>query len=373
MGGGSNGAGGARRERVRRRTSRWSLVARISVLAVLALAASPIAASADPSTSALVVQRDVEAMDCPDEAALHRGIVERLGSDPFVQLTSDGWLVDVWFLRPEPGRRSARILLYDGRRELVGTRYLDSREARCEELASTVTMTLAMVLEAQAPATAPSASGEPRGEDASAGATEVAGAASPPTLEAEPNPVVHAEPEHRTELRPFASVVASLGAGFAPKSVLLVGLGGGLGLGDHVVVGVEGRITSPSSASNATSEARLFLGGGAVAACFRSGRFGVCASCMMGALVAQGSSGLATERSRSFVVYPGLVGTFEQPLRRGLALQVRFELDVAARGVDVRVVGQPLWSSPVVAGAIGLGLVYGKGMRSPTNVSPTMR
>ena len=43
------------------------------------------------------------------------------------------------------------------------------------------------------------------------------------------------------------------------------------------------------------------------------------------------------------------------------------------RGVDVRVVGQPLWSSPAIAGAIGVGLVYGKGMRVSTNASPTIR
>ena len=348
--------------------------ARLAVLAVLAFASMPLPASATPSTSALVVQRDPEAMDCPDEGALRSGIVDRLGSDPFVQLSSDGWLVDVWFLRPEPGRRSARILLYDARRELLGTRYIESREAHCDQLASTVTMTLAMVLEAQAPVGEPEPAAAGRGSTEDAGPPPVVAATSDNThaVESEGSVPV-AAPADRIEARPFASLTASLGAGFAPKSVLLASLGGGVGLGDHVVLAAEGRITSPSTVANSTSEARLFLGGGAVAACFRSGRFGVCASCMVAALVAQGSSGLATERSRSFVVYPGLVGTFEQPLRRDLALQVRLELDVAARGVDVRVVGQPLWSSPAIAGAIGVGLVYGKGMRVSTNASPTIR
>lgn len=363
-----------RPDRLGRNSPCWRHLAARVALTTLAFASTPLPASAAPSTSALVVQRDPEAMDCPDEAALRSGIVDRLGSDPFVQLSSDGWLVDVWFLRPEPGRRSARILLYDARRELLGTRYIDSREAHCDQLASTVTMTLAMVLEAQAPV------GEPEPAAAGGGSTEAAG---PPPVVAATSDDTHAVESERSiaraaradpfEVRPFASVVASLGAGFAPKSVLLASLGGGVDLGDHVALAAEGRITSPSTASDAMSEARLFLGGGSVAACFRSGRFGLCASCMLGALVAQGRSGLATERSRSFVVYPGLVGTFQQPLGRDLALQVRLELDVAARGVDVRVVGQPLWSSPAIAGAIGVGLVYGKGMRVSTNASPTIR
>lgn len=336
----------------------------VSVLLLGLCASRP--ATAQPVSSELVVQRDPEAADCPDEAALHESITARLGEDPFVAPSLDGWLVDVWFLRPEPGRRSARILLYDAQRQLVGTRFIDSREPRCVELASAVTMSLAMVLEMQllgardaapseTPQTpAPSSSSTVESEVA-VDSTVMIPSDEPPTVAMNAAPV---RARGGIEVAPFGHAMASLGAGFTPHPALLVGIGGGLQLGAHATVELEGRVTPPDVVSNASGQARVVFGGGAVSACARGGRFAACATCTLAATIATGTSGLATERARTFTVHPGLAGVYEQPLSPRVGLRVRLELLVAAQGVELEVVGRPLWSSPKLAGSLGIGLVY---------------
>ncbi|MFO0696950.1 MAG: hypothetical protein U0230_25480 [Polyangiales bacterium] len=324
----------------------------VAMLFALPFLGSPAPASAEVPHSAIVVERDPEVRDCPDETALRSSIVERLGRDPFAVPSLDGWLVDVWFLRPDEHRRSARVLLYDAQRNVVGTRFLDSAAPDCGELADTVVLTLAMVLEAQLEA-AETAAPEPAIEAETPAAEETASDRSPPDA-----------PEPReARASPFVAVSGALALGFVPRPALLAGLEAGVRVGTHAVISAEGRVTSPASASNASGEARVFLGGGALFACYRAGKLGACATCTVAATVAQGTGGLATERSRGLAIYPGIAGTFEHPLGASLALVVRVELEVAARRVELEVVGDPLWRSPPVVGALGIGLAYGKRMR----------
>lgn len=362
------------------------------LLALVAVLLATSAAEARPRAAKLHVHRDESAHTCPDEDAIRRQVIAKVGEDPFrepatLRLSTalrhvDGkWRAEIELLGPSGERKH---------------RTLTSTDPRCDALAASVVLALAIAIDPLSlarPSTVPKARWvpapperpSPTAEAAPQGATgpepspaedepSKAGSTAPvvrlepgaePLLEpAEPPPPpslapspVEAEPIPPIPIRPAVGLGPVLGIALGPAPDL--GLSGHLRLrrGD-LSISAELRAHLPSTAELPWGRARSTLLLGLLSPCAHRGALSACA------LVAAGRLDTAAEQIThpSRVTLPlmavGARATGELVL--GHRLSLLGHLDVLARLTSVRLLvnDQVGWASPPVAGAAGMALVF---------------
>ncbi|MGZ6064231.1 MAG: hypothetical protein ACXWVM_17645, partial [Polyangiales bacterium] len=95
----------------------------------------------DAPPTKLVYERGPGAESCPDEAAMRVEVAARLGRDPFVD---QGARTVVVKIKREAGTFRGTIELLDAKGAPAGTRTLSSASNDCKELASALSLAMAI-------------------------------------------------------------------------------------------------------------------------------------------------------------------------------------------------------------------------------------
>jgi hypothetical protein len=146
---------------------------------------APCAGQARVAQAELSWVRERGAEACGDGSALRRGVVERLGRDPF---GSPGALLIEGRAFAEQGHFRARLSVRGPDGELLGVRTLESEAAGCDSLTRAVALAIALVIDPEAGIrrARPESLARPAAEPARASATHEAGATSGTASQAKP-------------------------------------------------------------------------------------------------------------------------------------------------------------------------------------------
>jgi hypothetical protein len=304
--------------------------ASIVVRATLAILALSSVAHARERTR-LVVTRDRNAAECPDERALRDAVGARLGYEPFAPGAPS--LIIVAFRR-EGETLFGTVQLRDAAGQVKGERTHSSVRGDCEELASTTALTISILLD-------PRAGMIPQGKP-----------------EPEPNPEPKPQPQPPPERQPVgwwltAAVTGALGIAPTPTVGLLVGAG----LADRWwSASAEFRADLPASRVIGSQEARTSFTGGNLVPCAHIGGGYACAVLSLGAIRGEVVGSSPSSHSTFHLMIGPRVG-LSIPLARWLSLDGHVEASLAPTRTTLRVAGDDLWATSTMSGLVGIGLL----------------
>ena len=294
---------------------------------------------------------------CPDESALRSAVLAHLGYDPFV--ARDGRRVIVVTLHRTARGLRAQIDSVGARGKIEGARSLDSPSADCRELVSSVALAVSIAIDplhASAPAPAPPVSLPPSPAPA-------------PVVEAAPERPEHAEeiappepapkkPERHYPTVPIVSAAFVSGIGTAPA----VSFGGAAEVRlrhDTLSLGLGARADAPTSATATLTGAtgarvQSSLVVGSVAPCWHRDPLALCTVADFGALSGTATNVAISEHHSTFFSAVGARVSFAWPLASLLSIGVYAEALVPVTPTTLRIDHVDAWSTPAVAGDLGL-------------------
>jgi hypothetical protein len=291
---------------------------------------------------------------CPDLATIQSGVASRLGYEPFDERGRD--LVRATIHLSEHGLE-ARIEMLDEDGSLKAERKLTSRRRDCAELASSVELAISIAIDpfrldaahpaagtGQATAEATSALGK-GSDDASAQVS--------PTVSAAKESVVPSKLRRPLSGRVEAGLLGALGT--APSSALGFSAGAGIRGGD-LSLAIEGRADLPASTSLRVGEASTSLLVASLLPCAHFRMLATCALVSAGALWAAGHGLEDARRVRLPYVAVGARLAAAIPLMPRLSLTIHGDLTRPLVETRVEVDGAAVWTSPIFAFALGVGV-----------------
>lgn len=290
----------------------------------------------------LLYRRDPGAERCPDEEALRRAISRRLGQDPFRSDANRLLSVVIGASGPE---LVAHVALRREGAAQAGERRLTSTPGDCGELFESISLAasialdpLGMVVSSEPPPAPPPAP------------------AAPPPPAPTPTPVVLPEPEPTPRRTWTATLGISglLGAGPGPT---LGGSVGGRLQGERFSLGLEASAELPSTKQVSSGEVEASRAQLGLLGCVHARWVGACALGLGGVQRGLGR-GLAAPRAVATPAF-GVGGRVEVvwPETGPLAGGLHAELQVPLTRTTLRVDGQEAWSTPPLAGLLGLRLL----------------
>lgn len=314
---------------------------------------------ADPA-GRLVYRRSAGAESCPDEAALRRAVVQRLGEDPFDDTTRPTFDVTV---AAADGKWVGRVALVDASGLESGVRELHDA-SDCVELVDALALGISLAINpalagaepvaaapAPVPVPPPAAPAQPPSEPKAAPApTSVPTDAS---REPAPGP---SEPAWRWGI----GLVGLASAGTAPD----VSFGAGaLVRARHrmLSLSLEGRYDFPASQEFGNgAETRLIAGLLVPCAHFLPGPFHACAVGALGSVRGEAPTLPNPQSDTALYAALGARGAFEVADLPWVRLQGRLDLLVSL--VPVRMYrndrADKLWEMPPISGSFGLGALF---------------
>jgi len=284
---------------------------------------------------------------CPDEAELRSAVAQRLGVDPFraevpatvrahISRREDGFVAEVAFDDPS-GRH--------------GNRRLSTPGDDCRELASTVALTIAIMVDPRTYA-APSPSTERTAEAAPPGRAQE----EPPRSEdtrAPPPPSPSPSPVAR--FRFGGGPLLSVGAEPAPAVGVLLFAGAGF---RGASIDLEGRADLPASlerSSGVSVAASLLVG--SVVPCLHLGDFRACALATAGVMRGEARAAGTSDLQTTFFAALGARVGYELALTRGFGLRPRLDLTAPITPTSLALDGVTQWTTSPVTGAAGIDAV----------------
>lgn len=322
---------------------------RFAVRLVATAAALTLANEARAETSPSITARLDYAADptCPDEAALRSAVSERLGTDPFRDDARA--TVRARIARSDEGF-SAEVA-FDDAAGRHGERRLASKGEDCRELATTVALTIAIMVDPRTfGSSTPPPSPPPRA---------IPAAESPPASVEDPpreEPRAQAPEAPRTRLRFGGGPVLAVGSAPAPAVGLL--LFGGVGFRGSSI-DVEGRADLPASlerSSGVSISSSLLVG--SVVPCLHLGNIRACALATAGAMMAE-ARGAASPDRRTTTFFGALGGRagYELPVSRRFGLRARLDVAAPLTPTSLTIDGVTQWTTSPVTAAVGIDAV----------------
>ena len=291
---------------------------------------------------------------CPDLVTIQSGVASRLGYEPFDERGRD--LVRATIHLSEHGLE-ARIEMLDENGSLKAERKLVSHRRDCSELASSVELAISIAIDpfrlSAAPAISDSRAHGPEATSAPAQDPASASAPSAPTASAAEESVSASAPRRPLSGRIEAGLLGAVGT--APSSALGFSAGAGIRGGD-LSLAIEGRADLPASTSLRVGEASTSL---LVASLLPCAHFRVLAPCALvsaGALWAAGHGLEDARRVRLPYVAVGARLAAAIPLMPRLSLAIHVDLTRPLVETRVEVDGAAVWTSPIFAFALGVGV-----------------
>lgn len=322
------------------------------ILAFVVLSAVPMVAHADPAPSVkLVYSRANGTEHCPDEATVREGVAARLGYDPFdASATSK---VTARISRDGKTLR-AKIEVEDAAGTVTGSRELSSTKNDCTELASAMTLTISMVIDPLGKGPPPPPPPAPTPMPTPAATHE------PPPPAPPPKPKDTLPPPTPKDTEPALRARLALGGhgtlGFAPR----VDYGASASIGasyGSASLDLEGRRDMPTTSSLGKGEATISLMMASLVPCMHRSVLVGCAVVSMGSLEATGAGVDAPATRSALYLGLGLRAGIEVPLGATFALSARAEVLAPLVHTTLRLDGADVWSTPALAGSLGLGLL----------------
>jgi hypothetical protein len=333
-------------------------------------------ALAEQPRAHLLFVREAGAERCPDEQAVRAAVAARLGYDPFSAAAAQE--VSVIF-GPSGHGLHARIELVDAQGEVTNARELTARGAACDQLASTVELSISMAIDPLAFAAEP-----PRADDA----VRPAAAPTPKTFTSAPTDTppssadqtrtsddrtraasddqTHASDDKTPTVsaaQPRARLRPRLGTGF----VTAVGNAPTVSFGFTLHVGLRSRWWSASGEVRADVPVSSSAVGGqfstglytfSLVPCFHVRVLAVCGLFTAGAMVSKGQGyAIDFERTSPYLA-AGVRGALEIPLGKIFALLVAADLVAPIWRTTLIANDTQVFNTPPVAGVFqfaGLG------------------
>jgi hypothetical protein len=305
-------------------------------------------------TVVLIYARHAGAEACPNEQALRRAVIDRLGYDPFRPDAAAAVTASITRVR---GGFRADVTLGDGNGNVEGMREMSSREDDCVELAEAMALAISIAVDpmgAPLPAAPlePSAAPGAAGSDAAPGAARVTPAAAP---DRDMRPVPAASRALREPLALRAAVGPVLGFGTAPgtSAGLALQLGGRRGWSS---LGLEGRadlpVSEPAAAGGSVEASLLLL---SIVPCAHRGLLLVCALGSLGSLrgMAEGPGG---HPERTIFGSAGVRAGVEIPLDTTLSARLAGDVGATLTPTTLYLNGEEVWSTPPLSAALGLAV-----------------
>jgi len=291
---------------------------------------------------------------CPDLVTIQAGVAARLGYEPFSDRAGD--LVRATIQQSGRGLE-ARIELTDAKGSPRAERKLASHQRDCAELASSVELAISIAIDPFRLSSAlPLSDTGQRGPEATAMAGQ--GAVDVSTQGASPDSVAKESVAPSTPRQPLSGRVEAglLGAvGAAPSSALGFSAGAGIRAG-NLSLAIEGRADLPASAPLRIGEASTSLLVASLVPCVHFRMMTTCALVSAGALRAAGH-GLRDSRNVTLpYVAVGARLAAAIPLTHRLSLVIHGDLTTPLIEARVEVDGAAVWTSPIFAFALGLGV-----------------
>ncbi len=287
------------------------------------------------------------ATECPQESALRDAVAARLGYEPFDEAAPRQLHVEV--IATSVGLR-ARVELRGSGGELLGVRQLQSAEADCRELTSSLALAIGLALDPLRRA---------KTEEPHAPPVEVAPSA-PVDEESRhpPTPLLstaQAQPVRGPELLAGVGLAGSLGT--APGASFGVSVEGALQWRRRFSLGLGLKVDVSPSVELSRGRARTNVWAVSLAPCVHERWVSGCVVVLGGATVSTAES---ISRPRTTATPYGSVGprlAVDVPLSGVLSLRAHAELLVRVLGVALFVDETEAWTSPLLAGGGGLSLV----------------
>ncbi len=291
----------------------------------------------------LELTRGPGAEACPDGTALSDAVAARLGYEPF---TADADLrLIVRFERDGTTLRGS-VEIKDATGAVKGERSLTSRGADCEELAAATSLTVSILLDPHAGLGPPRPAPIPE---------------PPPTLPTlqvaprePPAEVPEAKPATKTpiHLRVVADATGSIGLLPAPSVGVLAGAGVAWG---RLSLDVEVRGDALASKTFGARDVSASFVAGGLTPCVRVGPARACGVAQLGVLRAAVTDATPATVAAAVLLLGPRLGV-SLPLASWLALDAHADA-LFAPTVKVRVDTGDIWSSSVVSGLLGLGVI----------------
>jgi hypothetical protein len=331
----------------------WIVVVRgAALLGLTLLVALPL--RAEPA-GRLVYRRSTGAESCPDESALRRAVVARLGEDPFDDTRRPTF--DVTISAPD-GKWLGRVALVDATGLESGVREIHEA-ADCVELVDALALGISLAInpalaEAKpvapvpapppAPAPAPTPSSEPKQAPPPTSATNHGTRETPPPVPNEPWRV-------GVGLMGLGSVGTAPDVSLGAAALVRVRRGA-------LSLSLEGRYDIPASQELGNgAETRLIAGLLVPYVHFPQGRFLACAVGALGSVRGEAPNLPNPQSDTALYAALGLRGAFELMDLRPVRIQGRFDLLTSL--VPVRMYRNDgtdkLWEMPMISGTLGLG------------------
>jgi hypothetical protein len=303
----------------------------------------------------LEVERARGALSCPDQATISKGVVERLGYDPFGNPVER---VVVASLDGSSEGYSATVTLQgvDGRR--LGRQALNYEIDNCEELALVIEFAIAVAIDPQAviPQSA-TREASARGQQPGPGATV---AAPLPPLEdprvEKPSAVSGELTQEPPRFDGRLSVAASAAFQAAPTTVPALEVGLELHLPRASLgLGVRGNFAGHENASEGSITTSLLVA--ELVPCFHLGVLGACGLIDAGVRRSAGI-GLTPAHTVSDPYFAlGARVAVDLAITRWLWVRPQLDLWIPTTGTTLTVAGTRVWDSPAVSPAAGIALV----------------
>lgn len=326
------------------------------------------AAAKVPLAAELSYSRASGAESCPDEAALRRAVVARLGEDPFSSAPAQQFQVEV---SVAGDRFVGHITLVTAAGERSGQREFESSRD-CTELVSALALAISLALN-------PSLA-EVEQPDAGDNAPKSAPPPSETPIVAEPPPATPAKPssasiesspaeagdDERPEssVRPFEGMldtglvgIGAAGVGPSPNFAGLLALrlrGKG-----PFSVNLEARADAPSSTSIPSGgTVKTHLYSGALAPCWHVSFASGCAVVLLGAFHAETRGANAAGADRAFYAALGGRLAVEHQFFPRLTFEIRGEVLGTLTPLTVwRNTDTKVWSTPPLSVGLGIGVL----------------
>lgn len=293
-------------------------------LAAAGLLAAGAAQAQEGCRARLVLENGAATEGCPDARAVRSAVAGRLGYDPFCE-GADARLHVIVERRARAFVGEIELRDRAGRRH--GHRRISGDYARCEPLASALTLAISIAI-------------------------DPLGAARPPRAAApRPEPAPVPPPPGR----PFALELAAGGGvavGTLPRPTPAVALGGRV-LWSRYAVGLEARRDLPVTSAASSGTARTSLDQLSLLSCLRGTWASACALLSAGLVQAEGRGLLAhARRSTGTTSSVGLRGELGLPLWSALRLRLVATASTPLIRTRVTVGAEDAWRSPRVAVAV---------------------
>jgi hypothetical protein len=300
--------------------------------------------------------RATGADSCPDGAAMRDRVSERLGRDVRGASSAPGLVghdtVVIGDMRRDRDHWTGTVELHDETGAVRGRRSLTSRASTCDDLAETMVLTVALILDADEQAHKTVASGS----SAAAPSATPAEPEQPPELDVVATPA----PEQGRRARYSAGAGASASLGVEPA--VAAGIDAFVArASDHFMIGLEGQIGLPAGTpSPSGTRVNGEIAVASIVPCYRAGPLLGCAVASGG--VFRGSDGAndSEHPSAPYAAMGARLAALVPVSMSGVGCGLRLTLDVVAPFTrpTLAIGKENVWTAPAIGGSLGVAAYF---------------